>query len=43
MNIAWKYLDKRRGAAQAVRDYTIMKRNIENTPDDIKARSESVV
>ena len=38
MNIAWKYLDKRRGAAQAVRDYQIMKRNIENTPDDIKAK-----
>ena len=38
MNIAWKYLDKRRGAAQAVRDYQIMKRNIENTPEDIKAK-----
>ena len=37
MNIAWKYLDKRRGAAQAVRDYRVMKRNIEHTPDDIKA------
>ena len=43
MNIAWKYLDKRRGAAQAVRDYQIMKRNIENTPDDIKAKYGKMV
>ena len=43
MNIAWKYLDKRRGAAQAVRDYQIMKRNIENTPDDIKAKYTRMV
>ena len=43
MNIAWKYLDKRRGAAQAVRDYPIMKRNIENTPDDIKAKYGKMV
>ncbi len=43
MNIAWKYLDKRRGAAQAVRDYRIMKRNIENTPDDIKAKYGKMV
>ena len=38
MNIAWKYLDKRSGAAEAVRDYPIMKRNIENTPEAIKAK-----
>jgi hypothetical protein len=36
MNIAWKYLDKRRGAAQAVRDYGSMQFILENTDDEIK-------
>ncbi len=36
MSIAWKYLDKRRGALQAVKDYGSMKFIIENTDDEIK-------
>lgn len=36
MSIAWKYLDKRRGAVQAVKDYGSMQFIIENTADEIK-------
>ena len=37
MNIAWEYLDKRKGAADAVRDYGKMQFIIESTDDKIKA------
>ncbi len=36
MSIAWKYLDKRRGAVQAVKDYGSMQFIIENTDEEIK-------
>ncbi len=36
MNVAWKYLDKRRGAAEAVRDYGKMQFIIDNTDSKIK-------
>lgn len=36
MSIAWKYLDKRRGAVQAVKDYGSMRFIIENTDGEIK-------
>lgn len=36
MSIVWKYLDKRRGAVQAVKDYGSMRFIIENTDDEIK-------
>ena len=36
MSIVWKYLDKRRGAVQAVKDYSSMRFIIENTDDEIK-------
>lgn len=35
MSIAWKYLDKRSGTVQAIKDYSSMKFIIENTSRDI--------
>lgn len=36
MSIAWKYLDKRGGTVQAVKDYSSMKFIIESTDSEIK-------
>lgn len=36
MNIAWKYLDKRAGAIEAIKDFSSMKFIIEHTDDEIR-------
>lgn len=36
MSVIWKYLNKRSGAIDAIRDYDSMKFIIENTSEDIK-------
>ena len=42
MGIAWKYLDKKSAAADAVKDYGSMKFIIEHTDDEIKAAYEKM-
>ena len=42
MGIAWKYLDKKSAAADAVTDYGSMKFIIEHTDDEIKAAYEKM-
>ena len=42
MGIAWKYLDKKSAAADAVKDYSSMKFIIEHTDDEIKAAYEKM-
>ena len=42
MGIAWKYLDKKSAAADAVKDYGSMKFIIEHTDDEIKVAYEKM-
>ncbi|GHV12207.1 hypothetical protein FACS1894219_04690 [Clostridia bacterium] len=42
MNIAWKYIDKTVATIAAIRDYSSMRANINNTPDAIKELYQSM-
>ena len=41
MSVIWKYLNKRSGAIDAIRDYDSMKFIIENTSEDIYCSTAS--
>lgn len=42
MNITWKYLDKRAGAVEAIKDFESMKFIIDHTDDEIKSAYEKM-
>lgn len=42
MSVIWKYLDKRAGAIEAIKDYGSMKFIIEHTDEEIKAAYEKM-
>lgn len=43
MSIAWKYLNKRAGTTQAIKDYNSMKFIMESTDDEIKKSYEGML